>query len=192
MAKGKTAKGVKLRIGPVRFSYANVHEAKQINNQGDPKFSCTALIPKLDTKQVAEVEKAINEAYAEGVATLWGGKVDTRKIPNFKWAIHDGELEKPDIPEYDGMMFVNASNKQRPGILVRSEGNNHPLTNLEDFYSGCWGYMTVSFFAFDNISKGVGCSLQNILKTKDGEKLTARASADEDFRDFVEEGSDMM
>lgn len=191
MAKGKTAKGVKLRIGPVRFSYANVHEAKQINGQGDPKFSCVGLIDKLDTKQIAILEKAAEEAYQEGVKTIWAGK-DMRKTPNFKWPVHDGDLEKPDIEEYKGMVFVNGSNKTRPGILVRFEGNNHPLTNLEDFYSGCYGYMTVQFFAFDNMSKGVGCSLQNLLKTKDGEKLTARASADEDFRDFVEDGADMM
>lgn len=191
MAKGKTAKGVKLLIGPLRFCYANVHEARQINGLGDPKFSCVGLIDKKKAAaSIKEIEKAIKEAYDEGVKSIWGGKEPSKK--DFKWPLHDGDEERPDAEEYAGMMFVNASNKQRPGILVRKDGNNFPLENLEDMYSGAYGFMTVSFFAFDNLSKGIGCSLQNILKTKDGEKLSSRASAESDFADFKDGDEDMM
>lgn len=45
MAKQNNTKVV---TGLVRLSYANVWEPKSING-GDPKFSCSIIIPKSDT-----------------------------------------------------------------------------------------------------------------------------------------------
>ena len=43
--------------GLVRLSYANVWEPKSING-GDPKYSCSIIIPKSDTETTAPSRKA--------------------------------------------------------------------------------------------------------------------------------------
>ena len=43
-----------VRIGEVRFSFANVFEPKAGANGGEPKYSCAILIPKSETKTYAK------------------------------------------------------------------------------------------------------------------------------------------
>jgi hypothetical protein len=38
-------------IGPVRLSYLNAWEPKQINGKGDPKYSASIIIDKLPIKR---------------------------------------------------------------------------------------------------------------------------------------------
>ena len=45
--------------------------------------------------------------------------------------------------------------------------------------------VTVNFFPYENSgNRGVGCGLGNVLKTRDGEPLSGRASAESDFKDL--------
>ena len=55
----------KVVTGKVRFSYANVWEPKSING-GDEKFSVSLIIPKVETKTIAEIKAAIEAAKQEG------------------------------------------------------------------------------------------------------------------------------
>ena len=48
MAKQSNTKVI---TGLVRLSYANVWEPKSING-GDPKYSCSIIVPKTDTETV--------------------------------------------------------------------------------------------------------------------------------------------
>ena len=58
----------------------------------------------------------------------------------------------------------------------------------EDFYSGCYGAVTLNFFPYENSgNKGVGAGLNNVIKTRDGERLAGGRSAEEDFADLGEE-----
>ena len=51
-----------------------------------------------------------------------------------------------------------------------------------DFYSGCYGRASIVFFAYNtNGNKGVGCGLNNIQKLEDGQPLSGRSTAVEDF-----------
>ena len=51
-----------------------------------------------------------------------------------------------------------------------------------DIYSGMYARVTVRFFAYDTAGrKGVGCGLGNVLKTREGEAFSGRASAESDF-----------
>ena len=55
----------------------------------------------------------------------------------------------------------------------------------EDFYSGCYGAVTLDFFPYESSgNKGVGAGLNNVIKTRDGDRLSGGRSADEDFADL--------
>ena len=53
--------------GKVRFSYANVWEAKAPVEGAQPKFSVSLIIPKSDTATLAKIDKALKAAYEEGL-----------------------------------------------------------------------------------------------------------------------------
>jgi hypothetical protein len=56
------------------------------------------------------------------------------------------------------------------------------ILDQSEFYSGCFGRASISFFAYNsNGSKGVGCGLNNVQKLEDGEKLGGATSASDDF-----------
>lgn len=182
-----TTTATKLMIGKVRFSYANVHTPSSVGDE-PPAYSIVLLIPKKDKSLVEKVKAAINAAKEEGKVSKWKNKIPG----DLKITLHDGDEEKPDQEVYAGHYFINARNKRKPGIMLRVNGNNEPLVNTDDFYSGCYGWATVNFFPYDNKGKGVGASLGNLLKTEDGERLAGGASAEEDFADFTDTGDDMM
>jgi len=188
MATQAQQPATKVMIGEVRFSYANVHVAQAINGSSDLKYSVVLLIPKTNKVLMAKIRAGIEAAKKEGVSTKWKGKLP----PKIDITLHDGDEDKPDNEEYAGHYYLNCNNKRKPGIMVRQDGENYPLTNVDDFYSGCYGFATINFFPYDSAGKkGIGASLNNLLKTRDGERLSGGASAEQDFADFSDEGNDM-
>ena len=67
-----------------------------------------------------------------------------------------------------------------------------PIENEEEFYSGCYGFASVTFYAYDTgVSKGVTCGLNSLLKSRDGEKLGGSGSAAADFADVLDDIVDL-
>lgn len=164
----------------VRFSYANVLEpSKGMNDDQEAKYSVSVLVPKTAKATLKAISDAINAAIEEGKAK-WGGKVPA----NLKKPMRDGDEERPDDPAYAGMYFFNASSKRKPQVI-----NQHRaiITDPMEFYSGCWGRISVNFYAFNtNGNRGVGVGLGNIIKLKDGESLGGGfTKAEDDFADIV-------
>ncbi|MGX9137557.1 DUF2815 family protein [Corynebacterium striatum] len=175
--------------GEVRLSYANIWEPKSIQGS-DPKYSCSLLIPKNDTKTVDAIQNAIKNTLAE-LAGKFGGKVPP--LGSLKLPLRDGDAEKDTDtnPEYAGMLFLNANNKTAPQIVERSAtGGIQPILDQNEVYSGCYAQVSIEFFAFNsNGNKGVGVALGNILKTRDGESLGGGAiSAEADFGGLADAG----
>ena len=51
-----------------------------------------------------------------------------------------------------------------------------------EFYSGCYGRASITFFPYNTQgSKGIACGLNNLMKTEEGEKLGGVSSAAADF-----------
>lgn len=183
----------------VRFSFCNVFTPKAMPGE-DPetaKYSVQILIPKSDTVVVEQFNKAIEAAKQLGVTSKWGGKLPG----GLKAGLRDGDAEFPNDPNYKNMWFINANNKQRPGIVseMRDEfGKRLVIGDPVDFYSGCWGWVSVNFFPFKNKSNGVACSLNNIMKAESAPlgqisgRLGGGASADEDFDEFATGDDDFM
>ena len=178
----------KMNIGEVRFSYVHIFEHQSASEGGDPKYSISVIIPKSNTQLIAGIKSCITAAYQAGLASKWKG----RKPAAWKNPLRDGDVEREDDDAYAGSYFINATSKKKPGIVKRmTVGGVTKLvevTNEEDVYSGCYGYVSVNFFPFANAgNNGVACGLNNVLKTKDGEFLGGRSSALTDFGDLLDD-----
>ena len=170
-----------IRIGEVRFSYAHVFEPSATKDGGEAKYSVAILWPKTATAITKLVEEAVAAAKEKGKTSKWGGKIPA----NVKSPIRDGDIDREDDPTYEGMYFMNCSSKQKPGIRVLENGQVVEALDQEDFYSGCWGAITVNMFPYENSgNKGVAVGLNNVIKTRDDERLAGGATAEQDFSDL--------
>lgn len=172
----------KVITGVVRFSYANVWEPKSINGS-DEKYSVSLIIPKSDTNTIQEIKDAVEVAKQEG-KSRFGGKIPA----NLKLPLRDGDIERPEDEAYKDSYFVNANSKDRPQIVDK---NVKPILDQSEVYSGCYGRVSITFYAFNsNGNKGIACGLGNIQKIKEGEPLSGRSSASDDF--ITEEDDDFL
>lgn len=169
---------MKVITGKVRFSYANVWEAKSINGS-DPKYSVSLIIPKSDKATLKKINTAIEEAKKEGVAKL-GGKIPA----NLKTPLRDGDIDRPEDEAYANSYFINANSNTKPGIVDKDV---QPILDQSEFYSGCYGRASIIFYAYNaNGNKGIACGLQNLQKIEDGEPLGGHSRAEDDF-DAIED-----
>jgi len=145
----------------------------------DGVFRTSVLIPKKDKALVAQIEEAIDEAKEYGKTAKWGGKIPR----NLKIAFQDGDDTDLDkYPENEGHWLLNARSKKKVGLV---DIDRQPILDVSEVYSGCWAYVSVTSFAYDNESKGVSFFLNNIMKARDDESFGgSSASADEDFADI--------
>lgn len=172
-----------LRLGPVRFSYANVFRPRA-NDDGTPgKYSLCVIIPKSDTEAYAMLKKAYEAAVALGKTTKWNGRVPSKVA----FPIHDGDDERPDDEAFKNCWYFNCSSKNKPGIRVREAGIISEALDESDFYSGCYGAVTVNLFPYNSSGNvGVAVGLNNVIKTEDGQPLGGGRSAEADFGDMAD------
>ena len=169
----------KVHLKDVRISFANIFEAKQVQGQGDAKFSAAFLFPKTHS-QKAEIERAIVDAAKE----KWGEAKYQEVLKALKagdrLCVHDGDA-KPGADGYAGNYFVNASNKMRPlvigpdrAVLVAADGKP---------YSGCYVNAIIEVWAQDNqFGKRINASLLGVQFLRDGERLSGGGvAAADDF-----------
>lgn len=158
--------------GEVRLSYCNVFTARAPLSGGDPKFSATILIPKSDTATLQRIQSAIEAATQNGISKKWNGQRPP-VIPN---PLHDGDGVRPSDgaefgPECKGHWVITASaNQDRPPQVVDAQRN--PIINQAMVYSGVYAHVYINFYPyFAAGKKGIGCGLNAIQKTRDGEAL---------------------
>jgi hypothetical protein len=177
---------MKVHLKDVRLTFPQLFEAKQVNGQGDPKYSGAFLFGR-DHPAKAEVEKAIIEA----AKTKWGDKAMaeiTKLKAADRLALHDGDA-KADYDGYAGSLFVNASNKVRPLVI---DGNRAPLAASDGKpYSGCYVNAIIEFWAQDNqFGKRVNASLLGVQFIRDGERLAGGSSASADDFEAIPEAQE--
>lgn len=153
----------------------------------DGVFRTSMLIPKKDKALVKQIEDAIEEAKEYGKGAKWGGKVPR----NLKIAFQDGDDTDLDkYPENEGHYLLNARSKKKVGLV---DLDRQPILDASEVYSGCWAYVSVTSFAYNNESKGVSFFLNNIMKARDDEAFGGGSSTpDEDFADIEDDGDDVL
>lgn len=170
-------------INDVRFSYCNLFQPKApFNNpQGEPKYSVTVLVPKTNTAAKAVIDNAISQAIDAGVSSKWNGV----RPPQPSICVHDGDGPRPSDgsafgEECKGCWVFTASTKQPPFVVDEYVQNIIDPTKV---YSGMWGNVNVTFFAYNNAGKkGIGCGLNGVQKIRDGEALGGQITAQEAFK----------
>ena len=163
----------KVITGKVRASFVHIIEPQSVNGS-DPRYSCSFIIPKSDAETIGKIRAAIEEAKQSGV-TKWGGKIPA----NLKLPLRDGDIDRPDDPNYAGAWFINANSNERPGVVDR---RRVPITDPLEVYSGCYVRASLTFYPFNtNGNRVVACGLQNIQKWCDGEPLNGRVRAEDEF-----------
>lgn len=182
MSKSRNKGNGQVILSDVRLSYAHIFEPKAIGLSTDVKYSTAILIDKEDTQTLAVIEKAIEEAMEKGRTSKWGGKLPK----NLKTPLRDGDEERED-EVYEGHMFFNASSFTKPGVLNERK---QPATE-DEVYSGCYAFASLNFYPFDvNGNRGIAVGLNNIMKQRDGERLSGGPSAEDDFAEIEAEELD--
>lgn len=172
----------KVLTGEVRLSYVHLVNPHQNQQGGDPRYQVTLLIPKTDTVTKADIDASMRAAYEDGVKNKWKGA-----RPQLKNAlIYDGDGNKTDGtpfgPECKGHWVITASSPQTRKPQVVDISNINVELAPTEIYSGMYARVTINFFSYDSHgSKGIGCGLGNVMKTRDGEALSGGASAASDF-----------
>jgi hypothetical protein len=163
---------IKFVTGKVRFSFVHVFEPAETLN-GTLKYSTMILIPKSDKETIARFNKAFEECKTSN-AVYFGGSVP--KV--LKGGLRDGATEREDETFAD-YYFINASSNEKPGVV---DADVNPIISQSEFYSGCYGRASITFFPYDvSGSKGIACGLNNVQKLEDGEKFGGATSAAVDF-----------
>lgn len=166
-------------VGEVRFSYVHVFEPMVNTATGEQgKYSVCIVFPKSDKATMKMVTDAVDAATKKGQSSKFGGKIP----PKLAQPLHDGDEERPDDENFTGMMYFNASSKNRPGVRIRENGSIREPMEDSEFYSGCWGAADVNFYPYDFAGKkGIAAGLNNVIKTRDDERLGGGQSADASF-----------
>lgn len=172
-------------INDVRFSYVNVFQAKPPRNapNGEPKFSVTILVPKSNIQAKAVIDQAIAAAIEAGISAKWNNV----RPPQPAICIHDGDGVRPSDGQPFGeeckgcWVFTASAKADRAPFVVDTQVQ--PIIDPTKVYSGMWGNVSVSFFAYNNAGKkGIGCGLNGLQKTRDDEPLSAHVTAQDAFQ----------
>ena len=177
--------GTKVTTGKVRLSYAHIFEPHAMNDGQEAKYSVSVIIPKTDKETLTAIKEATEQAKKDG-ASKWGGKIP----PTLKTPLRDGDAERPDDEAYTGCYFLNASSKNKPGIV---DQNVQPVLDSKEVYSGCYARLTLNFYAYNaSGNKGVAAGLGNIQKLEDGEPLGGFTRAEDDFDSVADANEDFL
>lgn len=166
--------GTKVTTGKVRLSYAHIFEPHAMNEGQEAKYSVSVIIPKSDKETLKAIKEATDQAKKDG-AGKWGNKIPG----NLKTPLRDGDVEREDDEAYKGCYFLNASSKNKPGVV---DANVQPVLDATEVYSGCYARLTLNFYAYNaSGNKGIAAGLGNIQKLEDGEPLGGFTRAEDDF-----------
>lgn len=175
-----------IRVGEVRFSFCNVFKPRTNEDGSEGKYSVQILVPKTDKRAVEMIESSVEAAKQIGKDRCWGGKIPPAS--KLKLPLRDGDEEMEDDDIYAGMYFFNASspNDHQPGAAVLDGGNVSQALDEDDFYSGCYGAAVVNFYPYSvSGNVGVAAGLNNVIKTRDGDRLGgSKRSVEDDFGDL--------
>ena len=175
--KSKDKKDMKKVTTPkFRVAFASVFNARsqehEDGTEGKPKYSLVMIFDEdADLAKMLKLAKQVAK-------DKWGDKIPrSARVNPFR---DGGEKEDEGVEGFEeGMQFATASTFFRPGIVDK---DLEPILDQDEFYSGCYARATISAYAYEvKGNKGVAFGLLNIQKLKDGDSLSGRTSAEDDF-----------
>lgn len=174
----------KVVTGKVRLSYVNITKPRSFDGS-EPKYSVCVMVPKTDKATISKFKTAMQQVMDES-ASVWGGKVPK----NLKLPLRDGDEEREDQSEFEGMYFFNATSKRQPGVIDR---NKDEIFSLDEVYSGCWARVSVNLYPYSvSGNKGIAVGLNYIQKWADDAHLGGEFGSADDFDDDFDDDDDLM
>lgn len=175
-------------LNNVRLAFPALWEAKVIGSdpKAKPKFGAAFLFAP-----DSEAHKALKKAESECAKEKWGAKADAvlkSAAAAGKAFIKDGD-SKAEYDGYEGNMFINANNAQRPTVVDRDRSQ---LTESDGKpYAGCYVNVILDVWAQDNSwGKRVNASLKGVQFLKDGDAFAGGGVAGEDDFEDMGDGAD--
>jgi len=189
----------------VRLGYLHAHRPHTNSESGFDEYGVQIMIPKANVEDY----KAAVAAFEEQKKLFFPkGQLP----PKFHNPIKDGDKDvnqkgKPlNVPgfwliaaktsAYEMLPGTRQQDKTRPttppGVVGTTKDTDGKLKSLSEreIKSGDWGRVSVNFKGYTTGDSGVGVYLNNIQKVQDGEPMSSRKSAADEFADFASDADE--
>ena len=151
-----------------------------------PKYSVQLRISKDDQATIEKINMAFRAAYESGKDKLRRNNGYVPPFESLKSPLRDGDLEHSGDKGYANCMFMNASSKDKPGVVDK---DLNEITDPAEVYSGCYGRVSITMYAYNFAGNcGIGCALNNVQKLDDGMRMGNHPSPADDFADSADTG----
>ena len=159
----------------VRVVHLHVFQPQEPGENSSGKYGVQLLIPRDDTDVLEAIAHAVEtegrEAFGENFRM-------NPKIGVF--TTRDPIIENKQQDYYEGCMFLNANNRDRPGVFEMVDGHLRELTDPTQFKSGDYARAQIAVSPYGkrqgSAYQGISTYLQMICKTRDGEALESKMS----------------
>ena len=181
-------------IKNVRLSFPNLFKAASFQGAGgeqtDPKYSATFILNQQENAaDIKRIDVAIDSLVKE---YFKGNKKALKGVCLRDGAEKTNDDGSPKDGFGEGIMFVSASNKNRPQIVDKIK--SVPLTEDDNkLYPGCYVNVVITLWAQNNkFGKRINANLLAVQFVKDGNPFgEARVDVGSIFDD-IEDDSDSM
>ena len=173
MATSTKQTATKCLIGEALMNFVHVFEPDARLDPNRPRYGVVLSFPKSNVELYKKIEAAIAECQEKTRTTMFGGTLP-RKFSVVE--IQDGDLDWEEKYNLAGQWVIKATSTFKPEVVkkakVMGKDSLIPITDETEFYSGCYGYASVTFVGYDkDVNKGITCMLNSVLKSKDGDRL---------------------
>ena len=173
-----------IRTPKLRCNYVHVAQPRMNDLSGVEEYSIQLLIPKTMAELLAEINTMIDALALD----FWGKAIP----PLIKRPLRDADAEQKEGEHYKGMMFMNLRCKvdEPPGI-VGADGV--PLATTTQCRSGDYYRVSMGGFAYKKPPPGgISFGLNNLQWIGQGESISGRMRAEEEFGPIEDTVSGMM
>jgi Protein of unknown function (DUF2815) len=164
-----------VRLARVSLSQPYIGESSKVG-----KYHADVILPP-NHPQIEAIKTVIRAVAAKKWKEDAGAILAQLATLNKKYCFQRGDLWRPNRPEYEGMLYINASNLEQPTIVATENGVNianrgtpviltpsHP--NYP--YAGCRANVILSFFAYTMGGNGIGAQLMGVQFLRHDTRLT--------------------
>lgn len=164
-------------VGTFQWVFLDKPKVDKNNPEKDPMYTITLLMDKKDPKVKEKIE-LMKSCIKDALEKRFADKVPAKYYSPIK----DGDVEtnSDDNPIYPGYFYIEAKNKEKPGLV---DADREPILENSAVWSGCKGRLSLGFVGYDVAAKkGVTIYLNNVqLLDNSAPKMGGRKSAEEDF-----------
>lgn len=165
--------------GPARLSYVQLFEpAVGPDPSQDAVRSVSLLFPKNDTACIQSIATQLTLITNSVVANI----PEITEATQLRTPVRDGDAEikaNNRGDEYAGMLFMNAKSWRPIGIV---DGQNLPIIDPDELYSGCWANVQISFKYYNTKgNKGIRVEINLVQKVRDDDRFDGVDKAEDIF-----------